>query len=288
VSVELRLVVAPFAAGLAGAGMGAGARRLAHGRGLAAELAGHGWTVATDEIEPPDPERPEIARIFEVDRRIAGCVRAAVDGGAFPIVLAGECNSALGTVAGAGADGLGVVWLDAHADFDTPEENVSGFFDVMALAVLTGSGWRALRETIPGFSVVPEEHVVLGAVRDLEPHQRSRLDHSRISVVPGSLDPVDLAHALYRLRASVDAVYLHVDLDSVDSDAGRANAYAAPGGPGPEIVLSAIDAVFDRFAVRAAALTAYDPAYDDDGRALSIAVATLGRVAERAARQRAA
>ena len=36
--------------------------------------------------------------------------------------------------AGSGPDGLGVVWFDAHADFDTPEDNVSGFFDVMALA----------------------------------------------------------------------------------------------------------------------------------------------------------
>jgi arginase len=288
VTGELRLVVAPFAGGVAGPGMGAGARRLAQDSGLAAELAGHGWRVATDEIEPPDPARPEIARIFEADRRIAGRVRAAVNAGAFPIVLAGQCNSALGTVAGVGAQGLGVVWLDAHADFDTPDENVSGFFDVMALAVLTGSGWRALRETIPGFVVVPEERVVLGAVRDLEPYQRARLDSAELAVVPGELDPVDLAEALDRLRTSVEAVYLHVDLDAVDASAARANAYAAPGGPAPAGVRSAVEAVFDRFAVRGAALTAYDPAHDGDGRALSVAVTTLGRIAERAARQRAA
>jgi arginase len=273
----VRVIRWPFHGGLPDVGMGAGPAVLA--RGL---------DHPSSTITPENARLPEAARIFELDRRLAATVRTAVQAGELPLVLAGGCVSALGTVAGAGAEDLAVVWLDAHADFDTPEDNLSGFFDVFALAILTGSGWRALRETIPGFSVVPEEHVVLGAVRDLEPHQRSRLERSRISVVPGRLDPVDLAHALYRLRASVDAVYLHVDLDSVDSDAGRANAHAAPGGPGPEIVLSAIDAVFDRFAVRAAALTAYDPAYDDDGHALSIAVAALGRIAERAARQRAA
>jgi arginase len=86
-----------------------------------------------------------------------------------------NCNSALGTTAGVGADDLGVVWFDAHADFDDPEENDSGFFDVMGLAMLTGRGWRALRQTIPGHVPIPEQNVILGAVRDLEPYQRERL-----------------------------------------------------------------------------------------------------------------
>jgi arginase len=43
------------------------------------------------------------------------------------------------------------LWLDAHADFDTPEDNL-GFTDVMGLAILTGGCWRALRETIPGIA----------------------------------------------------------------------------------------------------------------------------------------
>lgn len=67
----------------------------------------------------------------------------------------------MGTVAGVGSAGLGAVWFDAHADFDTPEDNLSGFFDVMGLAILTGSGWRALRETIPGVSPIDEGKVVL-------------------------------------------------------------------------------------------------------------------------------
>ena len=78
----------------------------------------------------------------------------------FPLVFAGNCNSGLGTTAGAGPQGLGVVWFDAHADFDDPEENESGFFDVMGLAPLTGRGWRALRHTIPGHAPIPERNVI--------------------------------------------------------------------------------------------------------------------------------
>jgi arginase len=103
-------------------------------------------------------------------------------------VLAGNCNSALGTVAGLETDELAVVWLDAHADFDDPDENTSGFFDVMGLAMLTGRGWHALRQTIPNHHPVPEHRVVLAAVRDLEPYQRQRVERSNLHVVPGEID----------------------------------------------------------------------------------------------------
>jgi arginase len=209
-------------------------------------------------------------------------VRGAVDEGAVPLVLAGGCMSALGTVAALGPEGLGVVWLDAHADFDTPDDNVSGFFDVMALSILTGTGWAALRATIPGFAPVPEEDVVLAGVRDLEPYQRARLGRSAVRTVPGAFDADALAPALAALRERVERVYLHVDLDVLDSRAGRANEYAAPGGPGPTEVVGAVDAVFDTFEVAGAALTAYDPSEDTNGRARDVARRVIGRILERA------
>jgi arginase len=144
-----------------------------------------GWQVRVDCVQAVDETLSEPARVFELDRRLAGHVSAAIAEGAFPLVLAGNCISCLGTVAGAAADGIGVVWFDAHADFDTPDDNVSGFLDVMGLAILTGSGWCALRETIPGFGPVDEEKVVLAGVRDLEPYQRARLERSHIRTVPG-------------------------------------------------------------------------------------------------------
>ena len=118
----------------------------------------------------------------------------------------------------------------------------------MALAILTGTGWTALRETIPGFAPVPEEHVVLAGARDLEPYQRARLGRS---ARPRGARRVRARGRSRRRSTScagrVERVYLHVDLDVLDSRAGRANEYAAPGGPGPDVVVGAVDAVFDRF-----------------------------------------
>jgi arginase len=276
---DVQLIAWPYHAGLRDVSMGLGGSMLARDEALHAALEAGGCRVTGETIPPVDPALPEVARIFELDRRLARRVAAACAGGAFPLVLGGNCCSCLGTVAGAGA--RGAVWLDAHADFDTPEDNLSGFTDVMGLAILTGSGWRALRETIPGFVPLAEADVVLAGVRDLEPYQRARLAASAVRTVPGAVDRAALADALDRVHESVTRIYLHVDLDVLDAAAGRANAYAAPGGPSAAAVLDAVDAVFDRFDVAAAALTSYDPREDGDGAVADIARRLAGRIAQR-------
>jgi arginase len=262
--------------------MGAGPPRLIGDQAISEELRAQGWELQLKEIEAPDPDDPEIARVVEGDRRLARRVRAAEEDQAFPLVLAGNCNSCLGTVAGLEPGPLGVVWFDAHADFDTPERNL-GFFDGMGLAILTGNGWELLRATIPGFMPVDERDVVLIGVRDLEEHQHAPLEASALRVVPGRCAAsTELVRALDDLRSRVSRVYLHVDLDVLDPSEGRANPFAAEGGLSAQELARAVEAVFERFGVAAAAITAYDPSLDDDGRmarAASQLIATVGRAA---------
>jgi arginase len=268
---RLRIISCPFHNGLRNVSMGAGATRLATDETLLAGIRTAGWKLEHDEVEPVDESDPEIVRVIELIRRLAASVRRAVSEGAFPLVLAGNCNSCLGTTAGAGPEDLGVVWLDAHADFDDPEENISGFFDVMGLAMLTGRGWHALRHTIPGHVPIPERNVILAAVRDVEPYQRRRLEASEVIRIPGDIDPGRFAEAVAELSHRVARVYLHVDLDSIDLAEARANKYAAPGGPGLDRVLSCVAETCQRFRIEAAAITAYDPSLDEDERTLMAA-----------------
>jgi arginase len=275
----LQLIAWPYHAGLRDVSMGLGASVLARDAGFHAALEAAGCAVTGETVPPVDESLPEVARIFELDRRLARRVAAARARGAFPLVLGGNCVSCLGTVAGAGADG--VVWFDAHADFDTTDDNISGFTDVFGLAILTGTGWRALRETIPGFVPVPEERVLLAGVRDLEPYQRERLAASAVRTVAGAFAADALAAELDALAGVAARVYLHVDLDALDDDVGRANPYAAPGGPSLEVLLAGVDAVLDRFEVTAAALTAYDPRVDGDGAIADAARRIAARIARR-------
>lgn len=267
----------PFHRGLPDSGMGAGAALLAGDPELHAALWAADWAPTVQRVAAADPQAGEIARTFELVRALAGAVQAARSRDAFPLVLAGGCISAAGTVAGSGA--RGAVWLDAHADLDTPEDNVSGFLDVMALSVLTGGCWAAQRARIPGFTPLREADVALLGARDLAPYQAARVARAATRTVLGAF-AVDAARgAIARLPAPL---YLHVDLDVLDASVGRANRYAAPGGPTLETVLATIDAAFDHGRVAAATLSAYDPSADRDRRILAAARTIAAHIATRA------
>ena len=267
----------PFDRGLPDVGMGAGAALLARDPELHAALEGAGWAPTVQRVTAADPEAPEIARTFDVLRQLASDVRAAVARGAFPLVLAGGCLSASATVAGSGA--AGIVWLDAHADLDTPEDNRSGFLDVMALSVLTGGCWGALRDTIPGFRAIAEPDVALLGVRDLAPYQAEQVARAATRTASGGFDAAAARGAIATLPVPL---YLHIDLDVLDTSVGRANHYAAPRGPSLETVLATIDAAFDHGRVAAAALSAYDPTADTDGAILAASREIARRIAMRA------
>ena len=131
--------------------MGAGPEHLLKS-GLSERLAKRGHESAATSIElPTDVFFPEIQAAFELDRRLASRVRSAIDEGSFPLILSGNCITSVGTIAGVGAPELGVVWLDAHGDFNTPDTTIGGFLDGMALAIVTGRCWQPLAATVPGF-----------------------------------------------------------------------------------------------------------------------------------------
>jgi arginase len=265
--VRPALVEVPYDLGRAGVNGGAGASALA--AALQDERSDRRLLVWDGEA------RNEIAASMGVVRELGACVRDVAGAGSLPVVLAGNCHSCLGTVAGVGGDGLGAVWFDAHADFNTPDSTTTGFFDGMALALLTGAGWPRLRESVEGLRAIPEEHVVLVDARDADDGERARLAESRILQASG-LD--DLGTALDSLHERVSSVYLHIDLDVLDRSAGRANPWAVEGGLPADELLEAIDAVGERFPIRAAAFTAYWPESDPEGAIPAIARAALDRV----------
>jgi arginase len=277
----LAVIAWPFEHGTPDIGMGAGAALLAADAPLHAALSAAGWAPTVQRILAADPSVGEVTRIFDLLRAQAAAVRAARERGAFPLVLAGGCISATGTVAGCGAEGA--VWLDAHADLDTPTDNVSGSMDVMALSLLCGSAWPAQHATIDHAAAIPEERVALLGVRDLADYQRDRLATSALHAVPGAFDAWAATAAITALP---ERLYLHVDLDVLDTAVGHANRYASPGGPSLKTVLAAIDTTFDHATVLAAALTAYEPSADTDDRILIAARTIARRIAERALAQR--
>jgi arginase len=272
----VQLIEVPYDSGHWGTRMGRGPGALV-AAGLPEILLAEGHAVERERVQPVARFPTEIATGFAVAGGIARAVRAAAWHSRFPLVLMGNCLGSVGVAAGLPPGETGVVWLDAHADFNTPESSPSGFLDGMALSTLTGQCWAAARENVPGFHPVAPENVVLVGARDLDPGEEPRLSAAGVTrVAPGRvLD--DLPAALDRVLPRVKHLYLHLDLDVLDPSVGRANGFAAEGGLTVEELHAALDLVRERGALSAAGISAYDPAYDPAGtvRAAALRAAML-------------
>lgn len=274
---DIRIVAAPYDSGCRSLRMGGGPEHLLE-NGLGEALESQGREIRSEIVNSEGDPPAEVATAFELDRLVSQKVQAAVSGGEFPLVLSGNCNTSVGTLAGASSEGLGIVWLDAHADFNTPETTTTGFSDNMGLAIALGHCWRAMAGGVPGFCPVAEENVVLVGVREVEPAEQERLDASGVSVI--GADRIEegglrrtLGVALETLKARVDRVYVHLDLDVLDAEGvGKANEFAPEGGLSAEELQSALNMVRERFAVTACGIASYDPAFDAEGRVLRTAL----------------
>ncbi|MGY1733476.1 arginase family protein [Geodermatophilus sp. SYSU D01045] len=281
----VHLLRVPFDSGHEELRMGAGPTALARG-GAADRLRGRGHVVTEQVVRPDGGWRAEVATAFELSRVVAGAVAAARVSGVVPVLLSGNCGTTLGVLAGLTATGrrLGLVWLDAHGDFDTPEEDPGGFLDGQGLAVVVGRCWRALAARVPGFTPLAESDVVLAGARDLSPAQQAVLRASGVAWLPPARvrDGAALDAALAALAARVDAVHPHVDLDVYDPSIAPANGYAAPDGLGAGEVLDLVARAASRLPVVSLTLASCDPALDPAGRLRATALALLEEVCARA------
>ena len=276
----VRMLLVPYDSGRRAARMGVGPLHLG-AAGASDRLRAGGHRVAETVVESESSWRSEIATGFELMALTADRCREAVERDEVPVVLAGNCGITVGIVAGVGAGRrIGVVWLDAHDDFTTPDTTTSGFLDGMGLAVLTGRCWRQLAAAVPGHRPVPEQAVVLAGARDMSAAEEAALTESAITwLTPAELaTPAVLAAAVDRMAAEVDAVHLHVDLDVYDPSIAPANGYAAPGGLSAAQVRQTVRTIADRLPIASAALASYDPSYDRDDRIRETALDLLSEV----------
>src|SRR5512138_1375313 len=246
-------------------------------RGLDRMLRDNGHQVDASSIESKASVTTEVGTALELSRLLAEQVRSAANDKKFPIVLSGNCNSCLGTITGIGQDRLGILWFDAHGDFNTPETTLSGFFDGMGLAIATGRCWQAMLGTIPGFQPIPEANVLHIGARDLDTEEEKLLRHSEVAVIqPGKNIRETISAALDKLRNRVARLYLHVDIDVLDTGEALPNRFAVPGGLSVATVEEIIRTAKKNFEVCAGAITSFEPSYDKDDKVLEAGI----RIAE--------
>lgn len=257
------LIVAPFHMGLENKAVGAGPNRLLEA-GADRVLSYRNRPAEVEHIRLRDAECKDLDAVVDVGRQIRIAVRQAIEQDMLAVVLAGNCISCLGTLAGLEPADTGIVWLDAHADFHVPETSRSGFLDGMALAAAVGHCHEDLRNRI-GFSrPVPEDKVCLLGTRDVEQGERERLAASAISSDPPT---------------EVEAVYLHIDLDVLNADESPGVNYRGPGGWTLKEATAMVRSVVTELPLAAVNLTNYRPDLDPEAKSTWAALELLRQLA---------
>lgn len=193
--------------------------------------------VPIPEIVSNGKSARHLDEIRSVCAEVAGRAEAVASEGLFPIFLGGDHSISIGTVSGvarASEGRTGLIWLDAHADFNTPETSPSGNIHGMPLATLVGQGPESLVEIGgPGASVRPEDVVLIG-LRSVDLEERDLLRDAGIRAY--TMKEIDVHGAARVVRRAmkdlshVDRVHLSFDLDVVDPERAPGVGTPIPGG----------------------------------------------------------
>jgi arginase len=233
--------------GRRGVDMGPSALRIA---GLGERIASLGYTVVDDgDLEVPipetrhsgDPHKKYVADIASVCRNLYESARGVLDEGGLPLVLGGDHSLGAGSVAATAAWAqaqsrkIGLIWVDAHGDMNTPSSSTSGNVHGMPLAALLGAEPAELA-TIGGFrpKVDPERTVLIG-LRNLDDRERERVREAGIHVFTmKDIDRSGIAEVMERAieLASRDTLGVHVsfDLDACDPSVAPGVGTPVKGG----------------------------------------------------------
>ncbi len=197
--------------------------------------------VAPELTDPGDPTARFLTQITDVCTRLADRVEQHLDLGHFPVVLGGDHSVAIGTISGLArhwrkkGESIGVIWVDAHTDMNTPGTSPSGNIHGMPLAVLLGRGHGSLL-SIAGDqpALDPKKVCVIGA-RDVDSTERALVKELGVRVYTMSeLDDRGTAACVREAIAIASegtvGVHLSFDLDGVDPEHAPGVGTPVPGG----------------------------------------------------------
>jgi len=223
-----------------GVDLGPGALRYA---GISERLAGLGYRVEdTGNIEvlvrdvlTGEREQHYLPSIRRVCEAVYQAGRRAVEEGFIPVFMGGDHSMALGSIGGVTHhEPAGVIWIDAHGDFNTPQTSPSGNIHGMVLAALLGQGFRELVQVGRQGPKLQVADVVMIGIRELDPQERMRLRESGITAY--TMRDVDergmgsvAREALERLE-HLPRLHVSLDLDGLDPMEVPGVGTTSPGG----------------------------------------------------------
>ena len=288
----VRLIGAPtdVGASVRGASMGPEAMRVA---GLAPALQAQGLRVhdAGNLAGPGNPWEPardgwrHLEQVVQWNRAVRDAVAEALRAGELPMLLGGDHCLGFGSVAAVAAHcaaagrELRVLWLDAHADFNTAQTTPSGNLHGMPLACLCGMGPEALLSLASSRPVLHPRQLRLLGVRSVDELERRLLRQYQVPVHDmRAIDEQGMRSVMRRMLDGVDAnthVHLSLDVDFLDADTAPGVATSVRGGPTWREAQLCMEMLSDRGCVASIDVVELNPALDVRNRSAEALVELL-------------
>ena len=189
-----------------------------------------GATVRVSNAELSDREKTEYGnwrKMGYANGRLADNIMQNEADGYFTVAFLASCPSSLGVLGGlqqsltsTDTSSVSILWLDAHADYNTPETTRSGSMGGMPLAIANGLALHQVRRDSKVEPPLPNSHIVTAGLRDVDPMEQHLLDKARIQNITVE-DIRNLSQNVYdqmdALSAVSDKIYIHIDLDILDA-----------------------------------------------------------------------
>jgi arginase len=233
------------------------AMRLVDGaEAIAGDLPSSSTVVIEIPLEAGDAQGTGVHRlssIMLVRDRLAQALRESTG---TPITIGGDCGVELGAIGHAlQTPDVAVVWFDAHPDLNTPESSPSGAFTGMVLRTLLGDG---VEQLVPAVALNPDRVIFAGA-RSFDSAEDSYIvDHSIRCIEAGNVNAAALIAAVEATGAT--SVYVHIDLDVIDTADFTGLGYPEPFGVTSAALVDALKGLLARFPLAGAGLTEFAPA----------------------------